>query len=131
MARKSFENLSEIQKAVMVVVWELGKATVSQVRDRLSPDRSIPYTTIMSAMRRLEESGWLYHHTEGKTFIYQPKRTREEEGVRSIRRFIDQAFGGDPLQLFQHFVAGLELSDEELDGLRKLIDQEWEDRQSG
>ena len=131
MAKKSFEKLSEIQRTVMEVVWELGEATVSQVRDNLSPDRSIPYTTVMSAMRRLEEFGWLRHRTEGKTFIYQPKRTREEEGVRSVRRFIDQAFGGDPLLLFQHFVNGQGLSDEELAKLRELIDEKWEERRSG
>lgn len=131
MTRKAFEKLSQIQQSVMEVVWELGEATVAQARDRLSPDRSIPYTTVMSAMRRLEESGWLHHRTEGKTYIYQPKRTREEEGVRSVRKFIDQAFGGNPLLLFQHFVNGQELSDEELAELRQFINDEWEERRNG
>ena len=130
MTAKSFDSLSDIQRAAMEVVWELGEATVKQVRDRLSPDRSMPYTTVMSAMRRLEEAGWLDHHTEGKTFIYRPKRTREQEGIRSLRKSIDQTFGGDPLLLFQHFIRGRELNGEDLLRLRELIDEECQERRN-
>ena len=35
MARTSLDRLGSLQKAVMEAVWELGEATVQQVRDRV------------------------------------------------------------------------------------------------
>ena len=42
MARGSIDKLGALQKAVMEAVWELGEATVQQVRDRLGASRCRP-----------------------------------------------------------------------------------------
>ena len=123
MTRKSLEDLGKIQRAVMEVLWETGEATVNQVRDRLSPKRTLPYTTVLSAMQKLEKAGWLRHRAEGRTYVYQPKRTREQEGIRSLGKFIDHVFRGDPLLLFHQFIKRQDLSDEDLANLRKMIDK--------
>lgn len=123
MTRKSIGDLGELQKAVMEVIWELGEATVTQVRERLNVERSLAYTTVLSVMQKLDKTGWLRHRSEGRTYVYQPTQTREQEGARSLRAFTGRVFGGKPLLLFQHLLDDERLSDEDISELEKMIEQ--------
>jgi BlaI family transcriptional regulator, penicillinase repressor len=132
MARKSLDDLGELQKAVMETVWEQGEATVQQVLDRLGRgprrDRPPAYTTILSVMQKLEKGGWLAHRTEGRSYVYRPTRTRDEAGSSSLRGLIDRVFRGDPLLLFQHLIDDQDLSDRDLSALRTMIDRRRKER---
>jgi len=125
---KLLDDLGELQRAVIEVVWELGEASVHQVRKRLARRKRLAYTTILTAMQKLEKAGWLRHRTQGKSYIYLPTRTREEAGANSVRRFAERVFDGDALLMFQHLVRQSTLSDEELRELRKMIDQKRKER---
>jgi BlaI family transcriptional regulator, penicillinase repressor len=123
MARKSIDSLGALQKSVMETIWELGEATVGQVRDRLQREPEPAYTTILSVMQKLEKAGWLTHRTEGRSYVYLPTRSRDEAGTTTLRTFIDRVFRGDALLLFQHLLADEELSDQDLSALKKMLDQ--------
>lgn len=123
MAQRSLDNLGELQAAVMAVVWELGEATVGQVRDRLPPEKQLAYTTVLSVMQRLEKARWLKHRTDGRTYVYLPFRSRRDAGRKALRKFTERAFGGDSLVLFQHLLDDQRLTDDELAELRKMIER--------
>jgi BlaI family penicillinase repressor len=131
MARKSIDHLGSLQKSVMDAVWELGEATVQQVLERLDRAKPPAYTTVLSAMQKLEKTGWLRHREEGRTYVYLPVRSREEEGRNSLRKFVDRVFGGDPLLLFQHLLEDRELSAEDLAALKKMIEQRRKEMSHG
>ena len=80
MSGKLLDDLGQLQRAVIEVVWELGEASVHQVRKRLSSKKKLAYTTVLTAMQKLEKAGWLRHRTQGKSYIYLPTWTREEAG---------------------------------------------------
>jgi BlaI family transcriptional regulator, penicillinase repressor len=128
MARTSFDRLGVLQKAVMEAVWELGEASVQQVRDRVNREPVPAYTTILSVMQKLEKAGWLTHRAEGRSYVYLPSRSRQEAGATSLRSFIDGVFRGDRLLLFQHLLADENLSDEDLKALKTMIDQRRKDK---
>jgi BlaI family penicillinase repressor len=123
MSRKSLDDLGQLQRAVMEAVWQLGEASVHQVRDRLCRKRELAYTTILTAMQKLEKAGWLKHRAEGKSYVYLPTRTREEAGAKSALKFIKRVFDGDAVLMFQHLIRQSNLSDGELQQLRQMIDQ--------
>jgi len=122
MSAKLLDDLGELQRAVIEVVWELGEASVHQVRKRLAQKKKLAYTTVLTAMQKLEKAGWLRHRREGKVYVYAPTRTREEAGANSVRTFLERMFDGDALLMFQHLMRQSELSDKELQELRKMID---------
>ena len=123
MSGKLLDDLGELQRAVIEVVWELGEASVHQARKRLARKKKLAYTTILTAMQNLEKAGWLRHRSEGKSYIYLPTRTREQAGAKSVRKFTERMFGGDTLLMFQHLMRQSKLTDEELGELRKMIDE--------
>lgn len=130
MPHRPFDRLGSLQRAVMEAVWELGEATVQQVRDRLPAKKTPAYTTVLSVMQKLERAGWLRHREAGRAYVYKPTRSRHEEGKRTLRNFVEQVFSGDRLLLFAHLLDD-ELSAEELSSLKKMIDERRRETRRG
>lgn len=128
MRKKSLDHFGELQRAVIEVVWELGEASVRQVWKRLCRNKELAYTTVLTAMQRLERAGWLKHRVEGKKHVYLPTRTRAQAGAGSVKKFVQRMFDGNALMLFRQLVEEGELSDGELEELQQLINKKREDR---
>jgi BlaI family penicillinase repressor len=128
MRKKSLDHFGELQRAVIEVVWELGEASVRQVWKQLCSNKELAYTTVLTAMQRLERAGWLKHRVEGKKHIYLPTRTRAQAGAGSVRKFVQRMFDGNALMLFRQLVEEGALSDDELEELQRLINKKREDR---
>lgn len=129
MERKSWDDLGELQRVVLETVWELGEAGVHEVRERLNRrKKKLAYTTVLSAMQKLEKAGWLEHRAEGKSYVYTATRTRDEAGAGSVRGFLRRVFEGDAVAMFQHLIHESNLSDEELGELRTMIDEKRKER---
>jgi predicted transcriptional regulator len=123
MTKKLLDDLGKLQRAVLEIVWELGQASVHQVREQLCRRKKLAYTTVLSAMQKLEKAGWLKHRTQGKSYIYMPTLTRQAASASSARKFLERMFDGDALLMFQHLMQESKLSDQELRDLRKMIDE--------
>ncbi len=124
MERKSWDDLGELQRAVLETVWELGEADVHAVRERLNRrKKKLAYTTVLSAMQKLEKAGWLEHRAAGRSYVYTATRTREEAGAGSVRRFLQRVFAGDAVALFQHLIRESNLSSAELAELKQAIEE--------
>lgn len=124
----SFEQLGELQRAVLEIVWELGEATVQQVRDRLSKDRDLAYTTVLSVMQKLQKRGWLAHRREDRAHVYRAVRSRDEEGVSLVRKLVTQLFAGNRMRMFQHLIEDEALSPKERAALQELIARKHKER---
>jgi predicted transcriptional regulator len=131
MTRKSLDDLGELQRAVLETVWELGEANVHQVRERLAGRKQLAYTTVLSAMQKLEKAGWLRHRAEGKTYVYLPAQTREQAAAGSVRGFVNRVFAGDAVTMFQHLIRESKLSADDLGELKRLIEQKEEEQGEG
>ena len=131
MSKKSLETLGELQRAVLEIIWQLGQASVHRVLEHLNCRKKLAYTTVLTALQKLEKAGWLNHRAEGKSYIYYPTRTREEAGARSVQRFMKQVFDGDAVSLFQHLIQETDLSDAELNQLREMIERKRKETNHG
>lgn len=128
MSKKSLDHFGQLQRAVIEIVWELGEASVRQVWKRLCLKKELAYTTVLTAMQRLERAGWLKHRVEGKKNVYLPTRTRAQAGAKSVQKFIHRMFNGNALIMFRQLVEQGELSDDELGELQKLINKKRKER---
>ena len=129
-ARKRFDELGSLQRAVMEVVWEKGEGSVSDVRQALGGSKRPAYTTVLTVLQKLEKAGWVKHRNEGRTYIYSAKRSRVDEGARSLKGYVDRVFQGDPLVLFEHLMDDDRLDDETLSTLRTMIDDKRREREA-
>ncbi|MBN2582825.1 MAG: BlaI/MecI/CopY family transcriptional regulator [Planctomycetes bacterium] len=123
MADKPLDDLGPLQREIMEAVWKAGRATVRDVQKSLGKHgKALAYTTVLSAMQKLERFGWLTHESEGRTYIYRAAHTRGEAGVGSLRQYVQRVFKGDSRLLLRHLLDDEQLDEEDLDALRRMID---------
>jgi predicted transcriptional regulator len=113
-------RLTQRELDIMSVLWELGEATVNEVRDRVDPD--LAYTSISTMIRMLEMKGYVSHKRgEGKSHVYFPVIDAEKAGESALGRVLDKIYGGSPLKLLAHLVDQRKLSEKELSRMRDLL----------
>ena len=122
MGIKPLDDLGELQRHVLEVLWKRRAASVQEVLDEMSADRPLAYTTILTTLQNLERAGWVTHERRGRAHVYTPTRTRSQAGATSLRAFIKRAFGGDAGLLFQTLIEQEKLSKPELARLHAMID---------
>lgn len=112
---------TERELDVMAVLWDLGGATVAEVRDLLADD--LAYTTVLTVLRTLEEKGYVGHVEEGKAYRFHPLVERRDAGASVLRRITRKLFKDSPELLLTHLVSDRGLSDEELRRMRALLEE--------
>lgn len=105
---------------VMGVLWDLGSASVAEVRDRLHDP--LAYTTVLTVLRTLEEKGFAGHTEAGKAYRYHPLVQRQDAGTSVLRRITRKLFKDSPELLLTQLVSDRGLTDEELRRMRKLLE---------
>jgi predicted transcriptional regulator len=124
MARKSIEELGDLQREAMEVIWKKGEATVREVRSSLKGrGKELAYTTVLTVLQKLAKSGWVRFRRDGRTHVYRPARSRAEESRRSVKRLLRGVFAGDRVALFQRLIEDESLDAAELEELRRLIEK--------
>jgi predicted transcriptional regulator len=113
-------HLTQRELDIMSVLWELGEATVTEVRDRVDP--ALAYTSISSMIRTLELKGYVSHRRgDGKTHIYFPAIDPETAGESTLSRVLDKIYGGSPIKMLAHLMEQRKLSAAELARMRALL----------
>ena len=113
-------HLTQRELDIMSVLWELGEATATEVRERVDP--SLAYTSVSTMIRTLEMKGYVSHRRgEGKTHVYYPVIDAEMAGESALGRVLDKIYGGSPIKLLAHLVEQRKLSDGELARMRDLL----------
>jgi BlaI family transcriptional regulator, penicillinase repressor len=89
---ENFEDLGELQREVVQVVWAHAPVTAEAVRERLS--RPLKESTVRTVLRRLEEKGYVTHTIDGRTFVYDVAAPRGRVAARAVRRIVDWVCNG-------------------------------------
>lgn len=104
---------------IMAVLWEHGPSTVADVRARIPIE--LAYTTVLTILRTLEEKGHVGHEAEGRAYRYHALVERGEARVNALDRITRKLFAGSTETLLSHLVSDQDLSDEQLERIRALL----------
>ena len=123
MTQKKLPALSPSETEILRLVWQLDKATVQDVCDKLPAKRKIAYATVQTLLRRLEKKGYLNHNIRGKAHVFFPAVKREHVIKRSVSDFLDRLFGGDPVPLMQYLAEHGKINANDIEELKLLINK--------
>ncbi|HEX3388603.1 MAG TPA: BlaI/MecI/CopY family transcriptional regulator [Streptosporangiaceae bacterium] len=111
-------EFGELESAIMDVVWASDRAyLVREVRERLSYNRPLAYTTVMTVMNILYGKGVLCREKQGRAWRYWPAESREEHDARLMSEVLRS--GGNERITMMRFVE--RVSDEERESLRSAV----------
>jgi predicted transcriptional regulator len=111
-------EFGELESAIMDVVWASERPyLVREVRERLSYNRALAYTTVMTVMNILYGKGVLCREKHGRAWRYWPAESREEHDARLMAEVLRS--GGNEHITMMRFVE--RVSDEERESLRNAV----------
>lgn len=117
------EELTKAEERIMQVFWKLKKAFVKDVIEELPDDPKPPYNTISSVVRVLEKKGYLGHTAYGKTHQYHPVVSKAAYRKMYMKKLLSGYFDNSPASLLSFMVKEENLSEEEIQKLKDIIDQ--------
>ena len=116
-------SLTELQLALLQVLWSRREATVQDVLKQL--DRGLALSTVATLLGRMEKKGLVSHRTEGRQFVYRAAVTEQEmqrHMVADISSLADDLFAGDVAALVSHLLTARDVAPEELARVKALIE---------
>jgi len=123
MARKKSTQLTDSEQSIMEILWKKQQASVREIADILSEDKTTAYTTVQTMCKILAEKGYADFHKEGKAFIYTPKITQKDARKGALTSLLNKFFGGSPEVLAQHLMEETDIELDDLAALQKEIDR--------
>jgi predicted transcriptional regulator len=117
-------DITDTELAVLRLLWSRGPSTIRELTDRLYPEGGHShYATVQSLLDRLDQKGFVERAKDGHINVFSPKLTRAELISKRLRATADALCGGAMAPLLSQLVDSAALSPDELEQLRRLIDQ--------
>jgi len=116
-------RLGKVELEIYQIVVRLGTASVQDVVNEINRERKTAYTSVMTLMKNLADKGFLSFEKSGKKYLYRPKVAPEDLQQSLLERTLDRVFEGSAVDLVQSLVISERVSTDELDQIRKLLDE--------
>ncbi len=115
--------LTPLELKVMNILWPLKKAYVKEIIDRWTASPKPKYNTISTIVRILEEKEYIGHEPDGRSYIYFPLMNKSQYQKRLLKNIIKNVFSGSLKSMVSTLLNNEDISKEELDELKDLIDK--------
>ena len=116
-------RISEAEWEVMNVLWESSPLGATEVADELCKRMDWHPKTVKTLLGRLVKKGALRYRQEGNRYLYRPTLPRQRYVAAESRSFVERVFGGQATPALVHFVETMDLSGDDLDELRAILDR--------
>ncbi len=121
--------MGDLEAEVMECVWDMGPVSVKEVHRCLQERREIAYTTVMTVMSRLASKGHLVYRTEGRAYVYEAARSREDLYAGVVRDFMSGVVADADRHVLSNFVDSVAGADPaRLDLLAAIIEEKRRER---
>ena len=114
---------------IMQILWSIKRGFVKDIIVRF-PEPKPAYNTVSTIIRILGEKGFIDHKAYGKTYEYFPLINKREYTKKFFSRVMSGYFSNSYKQLASFFTEENNLSIEELEEIKELMDREIEKQKS-
>lgn len=123
MAKAKLPRPTDAELEILRVLWKAGPSTVRQVHAALAVRREVGYTTVLKTLQIMTEKGLVVRDESQRSHVYKPARREQQMQRQLVSDLLARAFGGAADQLVMQALAAGKVSAEELENIRKLLDE--------
>jgi BlaI family penicillinase repressor len=117
------KRLTKAEEQIMQILWDIEEGFVKDIIEHF-PDPKPAYNTISTIVRILEKKGFASHHAFGNSHAYYPIITKENYTKDYLKSIIKDYFSDSFKEMVSFFARDKDMSIEELEEIRKMINQE-------
>jgi len=127
-ARRTSGRPTDTELEILKVLWEHGPSTAGAVREVMARTRPIGYTTVQKMLQIMTEKRLVAVDKSRRAHVFRPRESRSAVLGRMVTDLVRRALDGSTSQLLMHALDAKPARREELEEMRRLI-EELEKRQ--
>lgn len=120
-------SLSKTEEQIMDLIWKNDRVFLKDLMESF-PEPKPAATTIATLLKRMQEKGYVGYETFGNSRQYYPLIKKNDYFSKHIKGVIKDYFNNSTLQFASFFTKTSDLSASELEDLKKLIEQEIQNK---
>jgi BlaI family penicillinase repressor len=117
------KRLTKAEEQIMQILWDIGEGFVKDIIEHL-PDPKPAYNTVSTIVRILEKKDFVSHHAYGNSYAYYPLIDKENYTKAYLKSIMKDYFSDSFKEMVSFFAKDKDMSIEELEEIRKMINQE-------
>lgn len=117
------KELTKAEEQIMQILWRIEKGFVHDILEQLAGPKPA-YNTVSTIVRILEKKGFVGHNAYGKTHEYYPLISKKEYTRSYLKNFMSNYFENSYQALTSFFTKENNLSLEELEEIKQLMEEQ-------
>jgi len=114
---------TESELEILHILWTRGACTVRDVHDVLHLGDGTGYTTALKLLQVMHAKGLVERDDSQRAHVYQAAISKERTQKRFMADMVQRVFEGSSSQLVLQALGSQRASREELDAIRRLLNQ--------
>jgi len=119
--KRTPEELTEAEWAIMKVVWEQEPCTAGTVQETLAETKAWAYSTVKTTMDRMADKGFLAIERIRNLQLFRATMSEVDAKRAEFRKMLKRAFDGAMTPMMQFLIEHEDLSKDEAAQLRQLV----------
>jgi len=120
-------QLSNAEEHLMQILWKKKRAIMKDIIEAYQ-DPKPATTTVATLLKRMQDKQFIDYVQQGRSREYFPLVKKKDYFGKHVNGLIKNFFNNDATQFASFFTESTDLSKEQLEDLRKLIDQQIKDK---
>lgn len=116
-------SLSKSEEQLMQLLWYKKKAFINDLIEAY-PEPKPALTTVATLLKRMQDKGFVSFTQQGRAREYYPKVAKEVYFSKQMKGMIKHFFNDSATQFASFFTQEADMTKEELEKLKGIIDQE-------
>jgi len=118
------QDVTDAELSVLQILWDSGPSTIRELADQLYPDGGTGgYATVQKLLERLEGKRFVVRDRSGGAHTFEARVDRDELIGRRLEDIVDKLCDGSFTPLLTQLVRRPNLSRDEREALRELVDE--------
>lgn len=119
------KELTKAEEQVMQILWKIEKGFVNDILEKF-PEPKPAYNTVSTIVRILEKKEFVSYKAYGKTHQYYPLVSKKTYTRSYLNGFLSNYFSNSHKQLVSFFSSENNLSVQELEEIKQLMEEQIE-----
>ena len=108
---------------ILHILWTRGPSTVREIHDVLSKQKDVGYTSALKLLQIMTTKGLVTRTEDQRAHVYQATQPAETTKQQVVADVLQRVFRGSASQLMQHVLSGRRGSKEEVEEIRRMLDE--------
>ena len=124
----SIQRIPPSEWEIMEILWKESPLSAAEICERLPTTNSWNVKAVRAFLDRLLQKEAISRHKIHGIYVFEPHIRRDESLRQESRSFLDRFFRGNPISMISHFLEEENLAPDDLERLRKLLDDQLHDK---